>query len=51
MWVKVVNADVLLYQMTYEARGASKKFRKVRFRWVDSRSTLEEGGAQRSDHN
>lgn len=21
MWVKIVNADVLLYQMTYEVRG------------------------------
>lgn len=29
--------------MTYEARGAPKKFRKVWFRWVDSKGTLEEG--------
>lgn len=44
MWKKIINADVLMYKMTYEARGASKKFRKVWFWWVDSADTLEGEG-------
>lgn len=35
MWLKVVNADIFLYPMTYKAMGAPKKFR-----WVDSKETL-----------
>lgn len=40
MRLKLVNTDIRLYQMTYKARGAPKKFRKLWFRWVDS-DTLE----------
>lgn len=32
MWIKIINADLMMYKMTYEARGATKKFRKVWFR-------------------
>lgn len=37
---KTINADAPMYKMTYEARGAPKKFRKVWFRWTDSKNTL-----------
>lgn len=49
--MKIVNADVILYQMTYEARGVPKTFRKVWFRWVDSKNTLEEDEDQSSEQS
>lgn len=39
--MKLINADIPLYRMTYEACGSPKSFRKVWFCWVDANDTLE----------
>lgn len=51
MWIKIINADILLYKMTYEARGAPKKFRNVWYRWTESKNSLpaEEEGSNRDE--
>ena len=38
-WKGLINANITMYKMTYEARGSKKKFHKVWGSWVDSRDT------------
>lgn len=40
-WIKLVNAKVIMYKMTYESRGSTKKFNKVWGKWVNSENTIK----------
>lgn len=39
-WLTTVNHAILLYKLTYEARGCPKKFLKIWDSWVSSESTI-----------
>lgn len=38
-WKGLINANITLYNMTYEVRGSKKKFNKVWGQWMQSKET------------
>lgn len=41
-WKSLVNSNVTLYRMTYDARGCSKKFTRIWAGWVESMETVSD---------